>query len=908
MTRLALVLWLACLVSARAEDWPQQGGTPDRSGRARERAAPGVATGWSVDLGEPLVAGAVVADGVVVVVAADGTVRGLDEATGAVRWTRELMGSITATPACGRGRVVVASGAGRVTCLAQASGAILWDRPAMGGTPRAAVSIDGTTALVSLGFPVHTVQALGLLDGTLLWTSEASAVSYSPPAVSGGLLIFGADDGSYEARNLGDGSAVWRATTSGRVLLSSATIGGDAAFLLPGGEDARVFSQPLDQTRWASDAWSLVLTDPSPPPGWAILGQTVSTSSPGWTGSRVVGVVRFDYVLDLAEPWFVADTWSQRERAFEVDPVTRSVVWAGDLVQVDATAGHEQAPYGRCQGPLTLDGPAGGQWVAHASSLAARLEWYAAGGGAPVASFELPGQRWAAAGSPALANARVVLCGEAGQVVSLLLGANSAPAAPVLVAGGGGSVSWQPGADAEDAAGSLEHLVRFDDDGEVLLDADAEVWVAGGTTELALPPGLASDRRYTVRVRSRDPQGALSPWSSETTVQLALAPEPARDLSLTPLDATSVQAEWLASPSPFVARYLVSHRVAGGAWSGPADVGLTTMAKVSGLTPDVINEVRVVAVSSLGVESAPVSASLTPGPPIDLGGKKFYSLREALLAARSGDLLFLGPGTFRDAGVLSIPRGVILRGASPHRTRIAGSGLGELLRILAPSAPENGAPTPTRLEKIALFGAERGVVLETGAEVELENVLLYDLQDGLVLGPSSRARVRSFTAVGNRGRGVAVGAGATLELTGGLLVDNDVGLDAGGAVTTAWTATWSNRLDRMGHAPSPTDRVDLEPGFLDAAARDYREAPGSPTIDAGDPALPVGDEPAPNGGRINLGAFGGTAEAATTGSAPALASRSFGGCGLGEGAGDPWAASLVALLLGFVALRSRFSA
>jgi len=35
----------------------------------------------------------------------------------------------------------------------------------------------------------------------------------------------------------------------------------------------------------------------------------------------------------------------------------------------------------------------------------------------------------------------------------------------------------------------------------------------------------------------------------------------------------------------------------------------------------------------------------------------------------------------------------------------------------------------------------------------------------------------------------------------------------------------------------------------------------SPCVDAGDPNSPIGDEPEPNGGRINLGAYGGTAEA-----------------------------------------------
>jgi len=35
----------------------------------------------------------------------------------------------------------------------------------------------------------------------------------------------------------------------------------------------------------------------------------------------------------------------------------------------------------------------------------------------------------------------------------------------------------------------------------------------------------------------------------------------------------------------------------------------------------------------------------------------------------------------------------------------------------------------------------------------------------------------------------------------------------------------------------------------------------SPCVDAGDPSSWIGDEPFPNGGRINMGAYGGTAEA-----------------------------------------------
>ncbi|MHC4708055.1 MAG: PGF-pre-PGF domain-containing protein, partial [Planctomycetota bacterium] len=76
--------------------------------------------------------------------------------------------------------------------------------------------------------------------------------------------------------------------------------------------------------------------------------------------------------------------------------------------------------------------------------------------------------------------------------------------------------------------------------------------------------------------------------------------------------------------------------------------------------------------------------------------------------------------------------------------------------------------------------------------------------------------------------------------------------------------------------------IDADPLFADPDKGDYHlkseygrwdAASGSwvvdevtsPCIDAGDPNSAVGDEPEPNGGRINMGAYGGTAEASKSG-------------------------------------------
>jgi parallel beta-helix repeat protein len=58
--------------------------------------------------------------------------------------------------------------------------------------------------------------------------------------------------------------------------------------------------------------------------------------------------------------------------------------------------------------------------------------------------------------------------------------------------------------------------------------------------------------------------------------------------------------------------------------------------------------------------------------------------------------------------------------------------------------------------------------------------------------------------------------------------------------------------------------IDADPLFAHPANGDFHLLTGSPCIDAGDPATSVGLEPLPNGGIINMGAYGGTQEASTS--------------------------------------------
>ncbi len=59
--------------------------------------------------------------------------------------------------------------------------------------------------------------------------------------------------------------------------------------------------------------------------------------------------------------------------------------------------------------------------------------------------------------------------------------------------------------------------------------------------------------------------------------------------------------------------------------------------------------------------------------------------------------------------------------------------------------------------------------------------------------------------------------------------------------------------------------INFEPCFVEPDSNDYHLLPNSPCIDRGDPSSYFGLEPEPDGGRINMGAYGNTPEATCKG-------------------------------------------
>ena len=205
-----------------------------------------------------------------------------------------------------------------------------------------------------------------------------------------------------------------------------------------------------------------------------------------------------------------------------------------------------------------------------------------------------------------------------------------------------------------------------------------------------------------------------------------------------------------------------------------------------------------------------------------------------------------------------------------------------------------------RVERLRCTGAWSGVWFQGagGDYNKLVNCVVYGNEFGVSSAYGTNALIENCTVTGNGSTGVSfVGADdSTLKNTivwadgadacavssddasfvgdyNDLYATNgaDVGSYGSVAVACPTLADWRAATGNDTHS------LSVDPRFRDAATHNYRlkstaegDAESGLCVDAGDPGDSVGDEPPPNGGRVNAGAFGGTCLASRTPSDRAL--------------------------------------
>ena len=242
-------------------------------------------------------------------------------------------------------------------------------------------------------------------------------------------------------------------------------------------------------------------------------------------------------------------------------------------------------------------------------------------------------------------------------------------------------------------------------------------------------------------------------------------------------------------------------------------------------------------------------------PDVAVGGQKASSLVAALASARPGDAVQLGAGVFRLTDTVRVPAGVTLSGGGPQQTVLDGSGLDTGV-----SAQGSSGTARTSVDHMTITGSRTGVAVGDTGEVTLRNVIIRDTsQVGIDVGRAGVAQVINATLVR---AGIAVRSAGAADVRDSLIMNNASGLVAltGGQVVSNYNDVHAND-DNYTDVTAGAEDLDRAVEFVSSSTTDFHLNADQPTTDRGSPTDEWANEPAPNGGRVNLGAFGNTSEA-----------------------------------------------
>lgn len=462
------------------------------------------------------------------------------------------------------------------------------------------------------------------------------------------------------------------------------------------------------------------------------------------------------------------------------------------------------------------------------------------------------------------------------------------------------------------AASGLDFVGTTDGDGWTSISTEAYLNTGNNTITVAVPEnaqqGLCLDRLEIVDVEDNIAQGRMVTCSSQTDTYPAAA---ALDGRLPTCWQVSEYPQWieidLGQPYPIsqvrltgrstgACRFEVETRLTtDDTYQQVVDCrdatdALATTSPVANAFPRTL--ARYVRLSILGdddsedVDIQEFGVFVSPEQmAICIGTRDYRTIQAAIDDAEDGATVTLQPGVYAGNG-----NGDLHWGARPVTltstdasdpdvvvsTVIKGSAAMPVLRLtdLGPESRvvgltvtggltglqcENASPQIEHCRIVENLGA--GIEMQVKSDPTIHHTLICANQgQGILMVPKTAGRMPVYNEphIVN----CTIAHNASEGATGGKFVMRNCivwanGAKAGAPQLAPVQATVTYSCIEGGFAGE--GNLDADPMFLGAG--DYHLALGSPCIDTGDPGENPGEEPIPNGDRINLGAYGGTVQA-----------------------------------------------
>jgi len=720
----------------------------------------------------------------------------------------QTTGRALASPVVAEGFAVSADLDGTVNVVRAESGKLVWAASAgvpVQGTPTIA---HGRLFVPTLG---NKVVAYGLADGALLWSTNVGGMTMSSPAPVGNDIVFAAGFPQHRVVRLdgATGAVVW--------------------------QSAAVIDQPGNSSPAVSAGLVVVGSN-----GGHYFAFDAATGASIWD-------YRADGVVHLASPLIAGG------RVYMAGGDDSDRVHAVDAATGTAISGW----------PVSLPGP-------DPDVAGTRLDRHRA-----VSSF-------AAAGGKVVLQTRLddMIDSDGDGLPDQYLSRETV----VALDAGAGTVVWQkslgrglftdpnevpkffvcptPAAFGSDSGTPLLAVASSLAAEVSILDAttgadDGDLTVAGPALA---SPVLANGRIITVAERNVV-EGQLSSVNHPPTAPvLAANPQP--------LDAADVTLRWSAAMDldgeqptyelridsdgevleSYAQQIFPGQGVTSLAVTAPLASGVTYTFAVRARDPH----------GALSPWSAPETFTVATAGPVTVNGTPATNLRSAVAAAQVGDLIVLGAGTYPLSATLQVASGVSVRGAGAGRTTIDATGLAVGVSL---GGTDPKSQLGAVLDRATVTGAATCVSVGSDATgVQLTHLVVRDCPTaGITVAAGGGAAIVNATVVRN---GIGVDATGSATIKNSLVTGNDVGLESEGAgdLASSYDDLFGNTTDYKGLVAGAGD-LAAAVTFVDLAGHNLMLSGPQPSTDEGDPGDAVGEEPTPNGARINLGAFGGTADA-----------------------------------------------
>ena len=205
--------------------WPVFRGDGARTGSRQAAAASSLQPVWEAGIG-PVVASPVVTADAVVAATADGRLVWLDRGTGRRIHEMRLAAAIESSPALGEDQRTLHAGTddGEIVGVDVAAGRERY-RVRLGRLVRSSpLPVAGRMIVGVVDGKSGALVAVDATKGTAAWVRKMGPV-FSSPAVSGGHVLVGSDDGFVHAVDPGKGAVVWSTEMGAKVRATPAVVG-----------------------------------------------------------------------------------------------------------------------------------------------------------------------------------------------------------------------------------------------------------------------------------------------------------------------------------------------------------------------------------------------------------------------------------------------------------------------------------------------------------------------------------------------------------------------------------------------------------------------------------------------------------------------------------------------------------